>query len=135
MQLKRDTDYAFRVLYCLNERYKATRGRARRGLTLTEIASRAGIPKTAAERVCSGLYEKGLINLSVGKNHYYSAANHLLNYSLLDVIEAVENTGKIFAVFDRITPMYKSCGEQINLAQEKCEQMLASISVGSLLGK
>ena len=61
MQLKRDTDYAVRILYCLNQNYATDNSGEKKGVTLSEIAMQTGTPKLVAGRVCDSLKEKGII--------------------------------------------------------------------------
>ena len=51
MQLKRDTDYAVRILYCLNQNHVAGDSAARKGLALSDIAMQTGTPKVVAGRI------------------------------------------------------------------------------------
>ncbi|MBR2666575.1 MAG: Rrf2 family transcriptional regulator [Oscillospiraceae bacterium] len=138
MQLKRDTDYAIRILFCLKETIETDPEREQKKIALSEIAAQARIPKTTALRICGYLSEKGMIHLiregEDGENEYY-AAPLLLERSLLDVIEAVEGTGRIFAVFDRKSHMYRKCGKGIEKLQRKHERLLSSASLEGLIGK
>lgn len=135
MQLKRDTDFAIRILFCLNLNHAADHPAIRKGVTISEIAVQTGTPKLVAGRVCESLKEKGMIYLIdepfATEKAYYST-EELLNYSLLDVIEAVEGTGEIFAVFDKRSEAYKKCEEQILKIQKKTERLLAKATLGSL---
>ena len=61
MQLKRDTDYAIRILYCLRQNGDVGHTGERKGMTLSEIAMQTGTPKLVAGRVCESLKKTGLI--------------------------------------------------------------------------
>jgi|GEM_PF-1315329 len=135
MQLKRDTDYAVRILYCLHQNHVADKSAVRKGVTISEIAMQTGTPKPVAGRICESLKEKGMIYLTdeqpATEKAYYST-EELLKYSLLDVIEAVEGTGEIFAVFDKRSEAYKSCEGWLLRVQMKTEGVLAKATFESL---
>ena len=110
MQLKRDTDYAIRILYCLRQNGDVGHTGERKGMTLSEIAMQTGTPKLVAGRVCESLKEKGMI-AAAGQDRAersYCSTETQSEYSLLDVIEAVEGTCQLFAVFDKRFAGYKS---------------------------
>ena len=135
MQLKRDTDFALRILFCLKQNHDKKDAEGPGGLTLTEIAKRAGVPKLAAGRICDCLQARGMIRLSGGQEHTekaYFSAEELLTFSLLDIVEAVEGTGQLFAVFSRNSSMYRSCGDQIMKAQQRAEDVLAKTTLDIL---
>lgn len=135
MQLKRDTEYAVRILYSLcqnrdNEKLTETKGE-----TLIEISTQTGIPKTVAGRVCDNLVVKGIICRSddpYETNKVYYSSKELSGYSLLDVIEAVEGTGKLFEVFDKRSEVYKNCEEQFLEIQKKTELLLTKATLYNL---
>ena len=135
MQLKRDTDYAVRILYCLYLRHTDDDSNVKNGLTLSEIAMQARVPKAVAGRICEYMAEKGFIFLvddqtAVEKTYY--STEKLLSYSLRDIIKAVEGTVEIFAVFDQRTEMYKKCGDQLLKIQEKTEGLLTRATLETL---
>ena len=134
MQLKRDTDYAIRILYCLKEggdRIDPVPG----GLTLGEISAQTGVPKITAGRICDNLDQKGLLSPGErgGDEKGFLLPQRLLQKSLLDVVEAMESTGQILAVFDKQSVMYKKCEEQLLKAQEEIRCILAGISLEGLM--
>lgn len=138
MQLKRDTDYAIRILFCLKETIVSELSESQTGLTLSEIAANTGLARTTAGRICDSLVENGLIHVSgndgSGEVTYY-ADQKMLKHSLLDVIEATESTGNIFAVFDRKSLMYKNCRKELERMQKKCEKVLSSTTLEKFLDK
>lgn len=137
MQLKRDTDFALRILFCIKQNQDKKDAESPGGLTLTEIAKQTGVPKLAAGRICDRLQVKGMIRLSGEQEHMektYSSTEELLTFSLLDIIEAVEGTGQLFAVFNRNSSMYRSCRGQIMKAQKRAENALAKTTLDILFG-
>lgn len=135
MQLKRDTDYAVRILYCLNQTEDTAVSTAAKGLSLSEIAMRTGMPKVVAGRVCESLKDKGVVSLTSDPEaveKVYCSSKDLLNYSLLDVIEAVEGNCQLFAVFDKRSIGYKNCEEQLQKVQKRTERVLAKATLSSL---
>lgn len=134
MQLKRDTDYAIRILYCLRQNGDVGHTGERKGMTLSEIAMQTGTPKLVAGRVCESLKEKGMI-AAAGQDRAersYCSTETQLEYSLLDVIEAVEGTCQLFAVFDKRFAGYKSFENQIRKIQKQTEGVLAGATLGVL---
>lgn len=135
MQLKRDTDYALRILHCLKDPIEGA-PKERRGLTQSEIAAQAKIPRATVGRICDCLCESEMICFARdGENDakLYSLTDGLNRKTLLDVVEAVEGTGKLFAVFDRKTPMYRGGEAVFDSVQAGCEGLLAAVSLGDLL--
>ena len=135
MQLKRDTDFAIRILYCLKQKSKATDPSGAGGLTLNEIAAQTGAPKTAVGRLCEKLEEKGIIDLCCepkAPEKAYCAGPHLLDQSFLSVINAVEGTGELFAVFDKRTAAYSCSETQIQRIQKSIEKILTETTLRRL---
>ena len=135
MQLKRDTDYAVRILYCLNQNYAIDNSGEKKGVTLSEIAMQTGTPKLVAGRVCDSLKEKGII-FSISEQDTaeksFSSNKTLLSFSLLDVIEAVEGTCQLFAVFDKRFAGYRTYEDHIKKIQKQTERVLAKATLSSL---
>jgi len=138
MQLKRDTDYAIRVLFCLKDTIVSEGGKRQISFTLSEIASNIGLMRPTTRRICDLLTERGLIRRSdtgaAGEIAYY-AERSMLRHSLLDVIEAVESTGNILAVFDRKTHMYRNCKTELGRVRKRCERILSSALLEDVIGK
>lgn len=134
MQLKRDTDYAIRILYCLRQNGDVGHTGERKGMTLSEIAMQTGTPKLVAGRVCESLKKKGMI-AAAGQDRAersYCSTETQSEYSLLDVIEAVEGTCQLFSVFDKRFAGYKSFENQIRKIQKQTEGVLAGATLGVL---
>ena len=134
MQLKRDTDYAIRILYCLRQNGDVGHTGERKGMTLSEIAMQTGTPKLVAGRVCESLKKKGMI-AAAGQDRAersYCSTETQSEYSLLDVIEAVEGTCQLFTVFDKRLAGYKSFENQIRKIQKQTEGVLAGATLGVL---
>ena len=136
MQLKRDTDVAIRILYCLNQNRESQSAGETNGLTLAALAAQTGVPKTVVGRICEYLYRDGMIRLSPemenGEKTYF-AGEELLSVSLLKVVTAVEGTVQLFAVFDQTSAAYKRGQTQIKTVQEKVERVLSETRMGQLL--
>ena len=140
MQLKRDTDYALRVLFCIQDNQEI--GRQAKGMRPSELSSRSGVPKLAIRRICEQLSDGDILQYRVvsavrGKakeERAYYSRDGFAGITLLDVVETMEGTGKIFSVFDQQSPMYGKCEEQILAVQDKAEQTLRSVSLKTFLG-
>ena len=137
MQLKRDTDFAIRILYCFNQNHDAFDAPDASGLTLSEIAMQTGTPKTAVGRLCEKLEDKGILSLRHGQEtseKIYDPCPALLDVTLLNVIEAVEETGEIFAVLDKRSVAYSGCEAQIQRIQKSIERILDKTTLRILFG-
>ena len=64
MQLKRDTDYALRIMICTAKHIQ--KNNQDKGVLKTDIATDTGIPKPAFNRICSRLEEKGMLYTATG---------------------------------------------------------------------
>ena len=132
MQLKRETDFAVRILFCLNKCRIKSSGSRKTLLTLTEIASQTGVPKTVAGRICDYLIQKGIIEsyvISEKQEKGYCPTDEFLDFSLLDVIDAVEGTAQLFSVFDKGSPAYKCCEAQIQGVHKAIEKTLTDLTL------
>ena len=138
MQLKRETDYALRVLFCLKETILMDAEGPQKSLSVSQIATHIGGMRTTTQRICERLAQAELIRTSSaddrGEKTYYATPD-MLTRSMLDVVEAIEGTGKVFAVFDRRSLLYKTCGKKLDRVQKKYERYLASTPLTSLIGK
>jgi len=137
MQLKRDTDYAFRILFCLKETLLSDGEERQKSLPVSQIASRIGVMRVTTGRVCEQLVQAGLILVFAADDageKSYAAAAAMLTSSVLDVVEAIEGTGKLFAVFDRRSLLYKSCGKRLDRLQKKQERFLFSTPLTAVIG-
>lgn len=107
MQLKRDTDYALRILFCLTKQY----GGKKEKLTIQELCQNTRIPKTIVFRLCCKLEEANLLKTTDTAEGYtsYSIESETLNKTVWDVIQATEGNCNIFAIFDRSTELFCHC--------------------------
>ena len=137
MQLKRDTDFAMRTLYCLNQNNDTTDPDKPAGLSLSEISMQTGVPRPTLVRLCEKLEAYEIIHSLPEENNtdpiYYSGSA-LLNVSLLDVIVVIEGSGEIFSVFDHRSVVYSDCGCQLQRVQNSVEKILNNASMKILFG-
>jgi len=91
MQLKRDTEYALRVLFCVGR--QTPEGGAARGLTLGEISAAAGVPRVSADRICAALERAALLESRRGAagEQVYAPGQDFARRSLLDVMRVTEH--------------------------------------------
>ena len=135
MQLKRDTDYALRVLYCLKQHDEANPKHQSSGLTLSEIAAQTGLTRLVAARICECLCDKGILRESKRpdkEDTIFSPRQALSSLTLLDVVVDVEGTGQLFAVFDKKSAAYRSCEAEMMSVQRNAEKVLAQTTLDSL---
>ncbi len=134
MQLKRDTDYALRILTCAAERKKNKRTFSG-GLTLQDLSMYTGMPRVSVDRICRCLEKKKLLIKATGvKNEtVYFATERSDELSLLDIIAAVEQETDLFAVFDKKSDMYRTQEEKFSDIQHRMEEYLSQIKVNDFL--
>ena len=64
MQLKKDTDYAWRIMICTAKHIQ--KDNYNKGVLMADIVADTGIPKPAFNRICSTLEEKGMLYTAIG---------------------------------------------------------------------
>lgn len=130
MQLKRDTDYALRILMCAAEQKKNKKSFSG-GLTIQEISARTGMPRVSVDRICRCLEKSKLIVKATGVRgeNVYFADDRTPELSLLEIIEAVEKETQLFAVFDKKSDMYRMHEAFFREVQLEIEKTLSEATV------
>ena len=130
MQLKRDTDYALRLMLGV------AKYAGENGILLAELCRYASVPQTIAARLCSKLVKAGLLKDNKANNQpLYFAGDNIQNKTLLDVVQVIEGTVDMFAVFDHSTELY-ACGKhEFALSERQLESSLSGISLKKLINK
>lgn len=135
MQLKRDTDYALRILHCINTLQSSNSNKYGTYPTISDITLYSGVSKTPALRICGKLCNSQILKVYkdnlTGKEHYMLP--DVKNSSLLDVIEAVEKSCNIFAVFDKKSSFYKNHETYLASVQNDMFSLLSNTSLYSLI--
>ena len=136
MQLKRDTDYALRILFHIGEQCSA-KEEVPSGLSLLDISSRTGIPRISAQRICGYFVaSKALLSARTKDNETrYYPGPRFYRQSLLSIIETIERSADLFAVFEKNSHFYKLRGQRLQAAQQAVEQTLDDITLEDLLTK
>lgn len=136
MQLKRDTDYALRILFHIGEQC-AGKNEASEGLSLLDISSRTGVPRISALRICGYFAAENILLAAKTKSNEtrYFPGPLLYRQSLLNIIRVTESSADLFAVFERGSRLYKMRGPRLQAAQAEIERTLSAITVGDLLAK
>jgi len=136
MQLKRDTDYALRIILCIGESWLDSRADPD-GLSLSEISLHTGVPKISVNRICGNLKDRMI--LSSGRTTEKSVSFYpcpaFFRLSLLDIIEASEDNVNLFALFDRTNRLYSAQTERLQRVQNDIESILSGTTVEDLLGE
>lgn len=106
MQLKRDTDYALRLLLCISKQASDNGN----GITILELSKYTSVAPTIAVRICKKLRDAKLIKEgnANGSITSYILCKGALNKTVFDIIRVVEGNSNLFAVFDRTTELYFS---------------------------
>ncbi len=130
MQLKRDTDYALRLMLGVAKYADEN------GILLVELCRHASVPQTIASRLCSKLVKTGFLRENkAGSQSLYFAGDDIRNKTLLDVVQAIEGTADMFAVFDHSTELY-ACGKyEFALAERQLAESLGGISLQRLINQ
>jgi len=136
MQLRRDTEYALRILYCMVGR-GGDKTSPSAGLTLGRLSALSGVPKAAADRMCGRLKDAAFIVSRDGKGGetLYFPASGLRRRSLLDVLKMTEGGVQLCGVFDKTGGFYKEVGPQLQSVQTEMKKILAAATMGDLLKK
>ena len=136
MQLKRETEYALRILFRVVENGNGVDGPPA-GLNLLEICTDTGVPRTAAQRICEQCEAAGLLRseLTANRERQYFPGQALDSESLGGVIALMENGTNLFAVFDRGSAMYRSQGRRFEEIQTSVQKILGNIKISDLLAR
>jgi len=136
MQLRRDTEYALRILFhigaeCLSRQAQWD------GPTLSEISSKAGVPKVIAGRICGVLEENEVIvsKKAPGGELLYRPGPAYERSSVLDIILLTEHNAKLFAVFDKNSSFYRAQGSRLQLIQAQLEKELSALKIKDFFAK
>ena len=135
MQLKRETDYAIRVMICIAEALKDRGEEA--GVSASEIIGRTQIPRVSFYRICSYLEESQLIVKKGGKNRevLFYPGELFWEQSLLSVAEAVEGNMRIFVLFGRNTSLLKKYAPVVRTVQNEIDAALSAVTMESIVNQ
>lgn len=133
MQLKRDTDYALRILLCVAKE-NSQNGE---GMTAIELSKSVSVPAAITARLCRKLAEAKLLRAAdlVNGGVRYSLRQGALKKTVLDVICAVEDQKNLFAVFDRSTELYSICKDYFDEVDQQLMELLKAMTIFELLVK
>ena len=131
MQLKRDTDYAFRIVCCVSRLSEGEDGA--HAVTLLTIIRQTGVARRNAKRVCDYLSDSDVLKKQdSGGVIAFSKGEAWKRASLLDVVSAVEGTADIFAVFDKKQQAFRDMEDRLGLVKEAVEEALKSVRLDEL---
>lgn len=130
MQLKRDTDYALRMLLYLARQEDSGES----GIAVPEISRQTSIPVAVASRLCKKLENARLLKMveSAGHRAQFAPHNDVLDKTVFDVICAAEGNCSLFAVFDKTTELYAAGKDVFETIERKLADALAHITIGEL---
>lgn len=133
MQLKRDTDYALRILLCAAKQNPENKF----GMTVPEFSKNTSVPVTIAARLCRNLTDAKFLNVTDPSDGCvrYMIRQTTFKKTILNVICAVEDHGDLFAVFDRSTELYAICRDYFDEVNQQLSKSLNSITIAELLEK
>lgn len=132
MQLKKDTDYAIRLLLALAE--PDHEKQKRQGKKLKVLCERAAVPRPIALRLCSLLADAGFLNKEERSDSIMiTQTDDLLSKTVLDVINAVEGQSNLLAVFDRKTELFERYGLVLELLNETLSKAFGQMTIKTIL--
>lgn len=132
MQLKRDTDYAIRILLVMAE--PALSKKELQGLDLKTICEKTSVPRQIAIRLCGLLSDAGFIKKEeTDGSTIYIPESDLLEKTVLDIIDAVEGQSNLFAVFDRRAEIYTKYGFALASVNAALSDELNKITIQTIL--
>ena len=132
MQLKRDTDYAIRILLVMAE--PALSKKELQGLDLKTICEKTSVPRQIAIRLCGLLSDAGFIKKEeTDGSTTYIPESDLLEKTVLDIIDAVEGQSNLFAVFDRRAEIYTKYGLALASVNAALSAELNKITLQTIL--
>ena len=84
MNLKKDTEYALRIISCLyNHGCIDSLDNCRKGMALFDLCIKTGIPRISLQRICDKLKDNELLV------HTYAVDNHSIRYQGAENIKSV----------------------------------------------
>jgi len=133
MQLKRDTEYALRIMTCIAEHLKKDGPQA--GVSPHEVITDTGIPVVTFYRICRYLEEQQIIlkRASIdGRKRLYPGKD-FWQHSILSIGRAVEGNMELFILFDKSTPFAKTYGEKLQETQADLNQLLSKTTLKDMI--
>lgn len=133
MQLKKDTDYAWRIMICTAKHIQ--KDNYNKGVLMADIVADTGIPKPAFNRICSTLEEKGMLYTAIGakgERLLYPGVD-FWQQSILSIGEAVEGNMKVFVLFDKNAGPTRYYAESLTKIQNNLEDVLSDATLESML--
>jgi len=133
MQLKRDTEYAMRIMVYIAEHLKQSGKRT--GTPSSTVIANTGIPMVTFNRICSRLEDTGMIRKEISKDgeKWLYPGNGFWEQSILSIGEAVEGNMKIFVIFDKKSYLSQSYGEKLQEIQNSLDQILSETTLASIV--
>lgn len=132
MQLKKDTDYAIRILLVMAEAVQEKK--ETQGWKIKAISENAVVPRQIALRLCNLLSDAGFIKKEEADGcTTFIPGSGLLEKTVLDIIDAVEGQSNLFAVFDRRTDIYTKYGLALASVNAALSDELNTITIQVIL--
>lgn len=132
MQLKRDTDYAIRIIWSVC-RAKTEKDES---IIISEICKQIGVARTIALRICNKLTEREILAADIAAKHEikFTVSDKTKEKTLYDVVEAIEGSSELLAMFDKSFESYANCGELFDSLEETFNSKLKEKTLGEMFG-
>lgn len=133
MQLKRDTEYALRIMVHMAEHLKGNGKQT--GIPSTNVIANTGIPIVTFNRICGCLEDNGMIRKEIDENgeKWLYPGHRFWEQSILSIGEAVEGNMKIFVIFDKNFNLSQSYGKKLQETQNSLDHILSQTTLESII--
>lgn len=133
MQLKRDTDYALRIILYIVKQSEPEKT----WLSIYDLSKNTAVPPAIIARLCRSLAEAKILNVipSTDKTVKFALRRGAMKKTVLDIIRAVEGHNDLFAVFNRSTELYSICKDYFDETEQQFTDSLDALTIMQLKEK
>lgn len=133
MQLKRDTDYALRIILYIVKQSEPEKT----WLSIYDLSKNTAVSPAIIARLCRSLAEAKILNVtpSTDKTVKFALRRGAMKKTVLDIIRAVEGHNDLFAVFNRSTELYCICKDYFDETEQQFTDSLEALTIMQLKEK
>lgn len=135
MQLKRDTEYALRIMLCIAEELQNSD--RQKGFPSTLVLEKTAVPLVSFYRICRSLEANGLICNGIKEDgvKWIYPGKDFWSQNILSIGEAIEGTMMLFAVFDKNSYFTQAYGEKLKDVQNSLNEVLSKTTISELINE
>ena len=131
MQLRRDTDYACRIAFCVAQRVR--RESRQPYVSILELCRETGIPRRSTERICGELLNGQILEKMPSEEEtLLMPGSRWETASLLDLIRVTEKSADLFAVFDKRQKAFRENERLFGAANSEVQRILSRLKIKDL---